>query len=420
MNDTGRGPARPGGGFGWSVVALMALAVFLNYIDRGNLATAAPLIKDELRLSATALGFLIAAFSWSYTPSMLLAGWLVERINPYRTLALGVAVWSLATAVTGLAGGFWGLALCRLALGVGESAAFPASSALLARHLPTGSLGRANSLIGLGLSLGPAFGTFTGGLMIAALGWRPVFVIFGLISLLWLWPWLARTGRLSAGDAAAGPTGGPSYLAVLRHREAWGAALGHFSANYQVYFLLSWMPLYLVKARGYAVPQMAELGGLIYLAYAASNAAAGWLTDHAIAAGASVDRVRKTAAVTCHLVAPAGLMISALGDAHQAVTGLFIAAIGSGFNTAGIFAIGQTLAGPRAAGKWVGFQNAVGNAAGMIGPIVTGLVVDATGHFVWAFGIAAAVGLIGALGWGVIIRRVEPVVWPAPTPAHAS
>jgi MFS family permease len=343
---------------------------------------------------------------------MLLAGWLAERINPYRTLALGLTVWSLATAATGLVGGFWGLAFCRLVLGVGESAAFPASSALMARHLPPASLGRANSLIGLGLSLGPAFGTFAGGLLIAALGWRPVFLIFGLASLVWLWPWLARTGRLSAGETGDRRASGPSYLAVIRHREAWGAALGHFSANYLFYFLLSWMPLYLVKARGYAVTQMAELGGLIYLAYAASNAASGWLTDHAIDAGASVDRVRKTAAVTCHIVAPAGLIISALGDSRQAVAGLFIAAVGSGFNTAGIFAIGQTLAGPRAAGKWVGFQNAVGNAAGMVGPIVTGVVVDATGQFVWAFGIAAAVGLIGAVGWGLIIRRVEPVTWP--------
>jgi MFS family permease len=385
--------------------------VFINYVDRGNLATAAPLIKTELGLSATRLGVLIAAFSWTYTPSMLLAGWLSERINPYRTLALGLLVWSLATAATGLAGGFFDLVALRLLLGVGESAAFPASSALLARHLSPGSLGRANALIGLGLSLGPAFGTFAGGLLIAGFGWRRVFVGLGLASLVWLWPWLARTGRLSARERAEAREPGPSYLAVLRHREAWGAALGHFSANYLFYFLLSWMPLYLVQARGYSVAGMAQLGGLVYLAYAASNAASGWLTDQAIGAGAGVGRVRKTAAVAAHLVAPAGLMLSAIGDARWAVAGLFVAAVGSGLNTAGIFAIGQTLAGPRAAGKWVGFQNAVGNAAGMIGPIVTGLVMDATGHFEAAFIIAAAVGLTGVLGWGVIIRRIAPVGW---------
>jgi MFS family permease len=397
--------------FGWSVVALMGVSVFINYVDRGNLATAAPLIKDQLRLSATQIGVLIAAFSWTYTPSMFLAGWLCDRINPYRTLALGLLVWSLATAATGLAQGFGALVALRLLLGIGESAAFPASSALIGGHLEPAKLGRANGLIGLGLSLGPAFGTFAGGLLIASLGWRPVFLLFGLASLLWLWPWLARTRGLWAEADAPHRPGGPSYAAILSHREAWGAALGHFAANYLFYFVLSWMPLYLVKARGYSVGQMAELGGLIYLAYAASIALSGWLTDRAIAGGASINGTRKTAAVACHIIAPTGLMISALGDDTWAVAGLFIAALGSGLNTAGIYAIAQTLAGPRASGKWVSFQNAAGNVAGMIGPVITGMVVDATGQFFWAFAITAAVGLTGAIGWGVLIRRVAPLEW---------
>ncbi len=397
--------------FGWSVVALMGLCVFINYVDRGNLATAAPLIKDQLRLSATQIGVLIAAFSWTYTPSMFLAGWLCERINPYRTLALGLLVWSLATAATGLAQGFGALIVLRLLLGIGESAAFPASSALIGGHLDPARLGRANGMIGLGLSLGPAFGTFVGGLLIAGLGWRPVFIVFGLVSMLWLWPWLARTHGLWAQADAPDRPGGPSYLAILSHREAWGAALGHFAANYLFYFVLSWMPLYLVKARGYSVGQMAELGGVIYLAYAASIAFSGWVTDRAIAGGASINGTRKAAAVVSHIVAPAGLMISAVGDNTWAVAGLLIAGIGSGFNTAGIYAIAQTLAGPRASGKWVSFQNAAGNVAGMIGPVITGVVVDATGQFFWAFAIAAAVGLTGAIGWGVVIRRVAPLRW---------
>jgi MFS family permease len=223
---------RAQGGFGWGVVALLALAVFLNYVDRGNLATAAPLIKDALHLSAEQVGILIAAFFWTYTPCQLLAGWLIERIDAYRTLALGLGLWSAATALTGLSGGFVSLIALRLALGLGESAAFPASSTLLARHLPQGSLGRANGLIGLGLSLGPAFGTLAGGLLMARIGWRPVFLIFGLVTFLWLWPWLARTRHLHAASVVTPPGKGPSYLGLLRRRDAWGAYLGHFSANY--------------------------------------------------------------------------------------------------------------------------------------------------------------------------------------------
>jgi MFS family permease len=405
--------AAPRGGFGWSVVGLLAMAVFINYVDRGNLATAAPLIKDQLHLDASQVGVLIAAFFWTYTPCQLLAGWMIERLDAYRTLALGVGLWSAATALTGLAGGFGSLIALRLVLGLGESAAFPASSTLLARHLSHDRLGRANGMIGLGLSLGPAFGTFAGGLLMARIGWRNVFLVFGLSSILWLWPWLVRTRSLSAKAAATPPGRGPTYLSLLKRRDAWGAYIGHFSANWATYFVLSWMPLYLVKVRHYPVATMAEVGGLIYLTYAASNALAGWVTDHRIRAGASVNRVRKTAAVACHVTIAVGLTMGALGDARISVAGLFVAGIGMGMNTAGIFAIGQTLAGPWAAPKWIGAQNLAGNTAGMIGPVITGWLVDRTGAFTSAFILSAAIALAGAVGWAMVIRRVAPLDWSA-------
>ena len=98
------------------------------------------------------------------------------------------------------------------------------------------------------------------------------------------------------------------------------------------------------------------------------------------------------------------------------IASLFVAEVSFGFGSPNIFAIGQTLAGPRAAGKWVGFQNCVGNLAGIVAPIVTGMVVDRTGEFTWAFAVAAAVSLTGVVGWGLMIHRVEPIDWTAATP----
>lgn len=217
--------------FSGGVVALLALAIFINYVDRGNLATAAPLMKDELHLSASQIGLLLSAFFWTYTPAQILAGWLAEKINPYRTYALGLALWSVATLATGLGSSFAILIALRLLLGLGESVAFPCSSKLIAQHLPQHRLGAANGLVALGLSLGPAVGTFVGGLLMAQLGWRPVFVIFGLVSLLWLWPWFAATRDLSRADDAPKAEKAPPFLAILARRDAWGAGLGHFSKD---------------------------------------------------------------------------------------------------------------------------------------------------------------------------------------------
>ena len=402
-------------GMGAGVVGLLALAIFINYVDRGNLATAAPLIKDQLRLTNTQLGLLLSAFFWTYTPGQLVSGWLAEKINPYRTLALGVALWSLATALTGLATGFAALFALRLALGVGESAGFPCSSKLLAQHLPSHRLGAANGLIGVGLALGPAFGTLMGGLLMARLGWRPVFILFGLVSMLWLVPWRGATRQASIrADADSKTNPAPSFLAILQQREAWGAGLGHFAVNYTFYFVVSWLPLYLVKARGFSLGQMAELGGVIYVIYAISAQATGWLSDLWMASGASSTLVRKTFCVVAQAGAATCMLVCAVGGPVISIVSLLAAGVFFGFSTTSIYAVGQTLAGPRAGGKWISVQNCLGNIAGIVGPIMTGYVVDRTGQFFAAFVMAAAVSLAGVLCWGVIIRRVEPVAWPSP------
>jgi MFS family permease len=396
---------------GRALVPLLAIAVFINYVDRGNLATAAPLIKDQLGLSTTELGVLLSAFFWSYIPAQIFAGWLAERINAYRTLALGTALWSLATAASGLTLGFGSLIALRLLLGLGESAVFPCSSKLLSLHLPPERLCGANGLMSTALALGPAFGTFVGGLLMARIGWRSVFLLFGLISLLWLLPWWATTRRASSRASPQSDELAPSFVAIIRRREAWGAMLGHFSATYSLYFVLSWLPLYLVKTRGLSIAHMAEIGGFVYIAYASSSFLIGILLDRWIRAGASVGRVCKTTIICGLAIIAAALPAAAFGTVTVAVASLFCAGFAFGFCTLTAYTIGQTLAGPRAAGKWISLQGSVGNLSGIVAPIVTGVVVDATGQFIWGFLIAAAVCVAGIVAWGPMIREVAPLNW---------
>jgi MFS family permease len=396
-----------------AIVALMALVVFINYVDRGNLATAGPLIKDELKLDNTQLGLLLSAFFWVYTPGQVFSGWLAEKITAYRALSLGLALWALATIATGLATGFAMIFALRLLLGLGESVAFPCSSKLLAEYLPAHRLGHANGLIGAGLAAGPAAGTLIGGALIAGYGWRPSFLIFGLISLLWLIPWRMVTKGPAAQALAADPGPAPSFLAILGQRALWGGALGHFAANYTLYFVISWLPTYLVKADGFSVKQMAGIGGAIYLVYAASCLAVGWVCDRWMASGASDNRVRKSVMVAGHVGAAMSLAACAVVGPTAALACLLAAGFFFGFTTPNIFAIGQTLAGRRAAGKWIGVQNAFGNIAGIVAPILTGWVVDLTGSFASAFAITAAIGLLGVVGWALIIPKVAPVRWAA-------
>jgi len=398
------------------IIPLLALAVFINYVDRGNLPTAAPLIKDELHLSSVQVGVLISAFFWTYTPFQVLAGWLGERINPYRTLAIGLAIWSVATVLTGLATTFAAILALRLLLGLGETAAFPCSSKIIAQHLPAHRLGGANALIAQGLSLGPAFGTFAGGLVMASMGWRAGFLLFGLTSLLWLVPWLLASRGLAAHAAATAHADDhevPAFRTILARRELWGAGLGHFSTNYGFYFVVSWLPLYLVKVQGFSMARMAEVGALVYLTFAAAAFLSGQVTDRWMAAGATSNLARKTLTVGSHLVGAVGLAVCALANPQLALVSVFVVAAAFGAISPNVFAVAQTLAGPRTAGKWVGIQNCLGNIAGIVGPIATGFLVDSAGGFPAAFGVAAAVVILGAVGWGAIIPRIETLDWRA-------
>jgi MFS family permease len=397
--------------FSGAVVLLLAAAIFINYVDRGNLATASPLIQRELKLSNTQVGLLISAFFWVYVPGQLVAAWLVYRIDAYRTLAAGLALWSVATMLTGLVSGFAMLLGLRLLLGLGESAGFPASSKLLAQHLPVEKLGVANALISIGIMLGPAAGTFLGGLLMAHAGWRVLFLVFGAASLAWLVPWLLVTRPLSAAVRLAPIDAGPGFLRIAARRELWAASVGHFAANYPFYLVLSWLPLYLVKAHGYSLTAMAELGGAVYVLSALMALAGGFLADRWMAAGGGSNRVRKTMVGAASLVAIVCMLMCATGRPQIAIAGLLLSSVSNGLGSFNLYAIGQTLAGPVAAGRWMGLQNCFGNVSGIVAPILTGAIVDATGHFELAFLAAAAVAAVGLVCWLAVIRRIEPLDW---------
>ena len=117
------------------LVLLLGAAVFLNYVDRGAIGIAAPLMKAELGLSEEAYGIAFSAFFWIYAPVQLFAGWLCDRFSVYRLMAVGILLWAGSTLLMGFAGGFASLLVLRIMLGVGESISFPGSSKIIARHV---------------------------------------------------------------------------------------------------------------------------------------------------------------------------------------------------------------------------------------------------------------------------------------------
>jgi MFS family permease len=402
------------------LVLLVTAAVFINYIDRGNLATAAPLMQDELQLSASQLGILLSAFYYGYVVCMPAMGWLAERYGAKRVLAAGVTIWSVATLTTGFAGSFVTLLTLRVFLGIGESVAFPCASKVLAHAVEVSRLGVANGILSFGYLLGPAVGTLLGGYLMTVFGWRPVFIVFGAVSLVWLWPW-SRVGisPLAAPKQLAADSQ-PSFPQILRRRELWGASLGHFASNYGYYFIVSWLPFYLIKSRGFSMGSMVAIASWAYLLNALSALAMGWLADRLIRAGRSPTLVYKGIMAANHIAGIACMIGMVMLPAAGSIAALFVFEIVSGCSYPGLFAIPQILAGPRASARWVGVQNAAGNVAGLIAPAITGVLVDQTGLFDVAFALAAGVNVLGLIGWVLMLPKITPIQWATASRAGAT
>ena len=394
-------------------LALLAISVFINYIDRGNLSVAAPMLKDELGLTSSQLGILLSSFFWTYGFFQILSGWLVDRLNVNWVMAVGFFLWSAATAVTGLLHGFAALLVIRLVLGIGESVAYPSYSKILAKHYPESRRGFANALIASGLACGPAFGLLLGGTLMARFGWRSFFIGLGLVSLLWIPLWLRWMPRGRGLSATHDVEPVPATLEILKQRSAWGSFAALFCTAYLIYFLLTWLPFYLVRERHFSMDAMARIGGSVYLAQALCSSLCGRLSDRWIAAGGTPTRVRKTVVVAGTLCAAAFLGASALVGAVASAALLILVGAALGVTISGLWPITQTLAGPQASGRWTGLQCAFGNSSGALTAAATGFLLERSGHFLWAFALAAGIHSVGALCWIRLVGPIEPVRWKA-------
>lgn len=392
----------------WLTLLLGAL-VFLNYMDRGAVGIAAPKLKDELLLSAAAFGIVVSAFSWVYAPAQFAVGWLTDRFCVYRMVAAGLVLWALATFLTGFADGLFMLVALRVVLGIGEGIAFPAASKIIARHVDARRRGLANSTVAAALYWGPALGTFAGGLILAYYGWRPIFLIFGSVTLLWVIPWLLVSKPQWASYAMGGSNSVPIGR-VLRDRTVWLMGIGHFSNTYGFYFLLAWLPLFLVKVRGFSILEMTGMMTTTYVIQGFGALAWGWLSDRLVVGGWDEGRLRKGLMGSYLLISAISILGIGFSVAPSAIFAwLILSATFSGIGGTNCYAIAQIYSGPDAAGTFVGVMNGVGNASGIVGPLLTGILIEQTGSYMAAFIVSAVIVGLGALWWVVALPRVTAI-----------
>jgi MFS transporter, ACS family, D-galactonate transporter len=370
----------------WLVVGLLFAGMTINYIDRTNLAVAAPVLEREFGLSKSAIGLVLSVFFWAYAVVQLTAGWLVDRFDIKKIYAFAFAAWSLVTVATGFVNSVLGLAVMRVLLALPESVSAPASNRSIRYLFSSEKRGFATGVYTSGTKVGPAIATPLGAVLLVHFGWRGLFFITGLVGLLWLAPWLrfyqpAPEERAQKLQESSGGTGPRDILAYFRLRTVWGIFLGFLCYSYIWHVYATWLPGYLISERRMSMLQMGLWGSLPFVAFAITIPIGGWGADQFIAHGIGELRVRRTF-IGIGLFLGMLIMLAAIVPTGRAAVLWFTASTsGIGLATANIWTVTQHLAPDRHVGTWSSIQNLGGVIGAGLAPLITGLLADITGSF---------------------------------------
>lgn len=395
----------------WLIVGLLFAAALINYFDRATLSVALPLVSHDLGLGPARKGLLLSSFFWSYAAMQLPIGWWADRAN-LRTLYAGMFVlWSMACGLTGLSGSLATLMLFRILLGVGESIYLPGSSKIITALYAPRERGLPTGLADCGTRAGLALGAPLIAWLIDRHGWRTMFLLVGFSALLWLIPWwLAFPKRRCGGDAAREPE--PARRTAVRphrltfNRNLVGCCLGFACFGYYWFLLLTWLPDYLVSVRHLSILKAGVYASLPYGVFGAGMPLGGWIADRLIGRGWDETRTRKgiiTAAFLTGLLLIPGLRVASPQAALALITGACLV----GLSTANMQVILQCCAPPEEVGLWTGIENFVGSVAGLLAPLLTGLLIGWTGSYSPGFLLAALTLVAGPAAYWLIVGELR-------------
>ena len=401
----------------WTMMFMGCAAMSINYIDRANLAVAAPFIREELGIYATVMGMILGAFFWTYACFQLPFGWFADKVGAKIALAIAVTWWSIATILTATAHSVAALTGYRLLLGVGEAGAYPSGTKINMAWFPRSERAIAASIFDSGSRIGAALSLPLVAWLIGSFGWRMSFVVTGLLGFVWVAIWLAyyrdpENHPSVTPERGATPAGAQvSWLSLFSYRTIWGMMIGFFCLNFVIYFFITWFPTYLIQARGFSLAQLGTLGLLPGLVAIPCGWLGGFTSDALYRRGWSLTAARKTCLVGGMLTSSV-ITLSVFAPNAYVALAFFAVAYGSlAFTAASIWSLPADVApSPAHVASIGGIQNFASNLAGVVTTTFTGLMLTITGgSFVIPLVVAGGFCILGAAVYLFVIEDIKPL-----------
>lgn len=416
----------------WFMLSLIFILTAINYLDRTNMAVAAPSMSAELGFTPATMGMLLSAFAWAYALMQVPGGYFLERVGPRIAYTVSIFFWSLFTMVMGLGHSFLSLFGIRLAIGASESPAFPTNSRVVAAWFPDKERATATSIYTAAEFVGLAFLTPVLFWILENFGWREIFYVTGVVGILAsaFWYFLYRDPkdckgvneaelayiREGGGQAENAGTSQKITLVQLkelfRHRQLLGIYITQFANTSTMYFFLTWFPTYLIMAKNLPMLKAGFYAVIPYVGALCGVLLGGRWSDHMLKKGASLSKARKLP-IACGLICSMSIMAANYFDSLN----IIIAIMAFSFFGQGMAAIIWSTVGDVAPADSLGLAGGVfsfaGNLAGIVTPIVIGLILHLTGTFVGAMVFVSAVAAVGILSLIFIvgdIHRIDSVI----------
>jgi MFS family permease len=418
---------------GWISLFLFTLAM-INYVDRVALSVASKPIAEQFGLSKVAMGYLFSSFLWTYLVCLLPMGILVDRFGSKALNAAGIALWSAATMLTGCAWSYASLIATRLAMGVGEATTFPAGGRVVREWIPAGERGITNAVFLAGTQAGPAVGAIIVAWIVSQIGWRGSFFVVGAVGFVWLLAWLVwfnipeRVNWLSEAERAkilrerdadthalAKHSSSSRVLDLLSTRTMWGLALAEGCAVYTQYLFLTWLPSFLQETRNLTIVKTGLFTAAPYAGAALLGIVLGRISDRILTPDALGQGRRRSMGVVM-MLSSAVILFTPFVEQTWVLLVLFTLSL-TGIATAislNFSLVNDLLRNPEDSGKAMAILVIGGNSFGILAPIVTGHVIELTGSYNWAFGIAGVLLLTGATILLTMTRTPIAISSPAP------
>jgi MFS family permease len=378
-------------------VAVLVLAVVFSFLDRIIIALLVEPLRADLGLSDTQLGLLQGlAFALFYALVGLPIGRWSDRYSRRGIIAVGIFLWSIMTAVCGLARNFWELFLARVGVGVGEAALGPAAFSIIADLFPRQKLGRALGVYQAGAFLGAGIALLLGGIVIQAVSksgalelplvgvvqpWQVVFLVVGLpgvlvAALMWTVAEPVRRGKL-AGHADAMPLGEVVRYGLQRWRVYGSLFVGFALLSVPITTILTWLPAYFARVLQFAPPKVGlTLGTMLVVLSPAGVYAGGWLADRLQQRGHR-DATYRVGLLAAVLLTPVSYFATTSTDPQTATWWfapfVFCASLGLAMAPAALQVVTPNQLRAQVSATWMLFLNII--TAG-IGPTAVGVITD--------------------------------------------